>query len=70
MIDGVHFADHLCVVALGIGIDGTKHPLGVVEFLTNSPSLVSARSVKGAGVFDLRHPLGAAIGRDSRAGEV
>jgi hypothetical protein len=26
MIDGVHFADHLCVVALGIGIDGTKHP--------------------------------------------
>jgi hypothetical protein len=25
-IDGVHFADHLCVVALGIGIDGTKHP--------------------------------------------
>ena len=28
MIDGVHFADHLCVVALGIGIDGTKHPLG------------------------------------------
>ena len=28
MIDGVHFADHLCVVALGIDIDGTKHPLG------------------------------------------
>jgi putative transposase len=24
MIDGVHFGDHLCVVALGIGIDGTK----------------------------------------------
>jgi putative transposase len=23
MIDGVHFADHLCVVALGIDIDGT-----------------------------------------------
>ena len=31
MLDGVHFADHLCVVALGIGSDGTKHPLGVVE---------------------------------------
>ena len=29
MIDGVHFGDHLCVVALGIGIDGTKHPLGL-----------------------------------------
>ena len=25
MVDGVHFGDHLCVVALGIGIDGTKH---------------------------------------------
>ena len=27
MIDGVHFGEHLCVVALGIDIDGTKHPL-------------------------------------------
>ena len=24
MIDGVHFGEHLCVVALGIGIDGTQ----------------------------------------------
>jgi hypothetical protein len=31
MVDGVHFAGHCCVVALGIGIDGAKHPLGVVE---------------------------------------
>src|ERR687897_229746 len=31
MIDGVHFAGHCCVVALGIGIDGTKHPLRNVE---------------------------------------
>jgi putative transposase len=29
MIDGVHFGEHLCVVALGIGIDGVKHPLGL-----------------------------------------
>jgi putative transposase len=29
MVDGVHFAEHCCVVALGIGIDGTKHPLAV-----------------------------------------
>ena len=36
MIDGVHFADHLCVVALGIGIDGTKHPLAVVEGSTEN----------------------------------
>jgi putative transposase len=27
LIDGVHFAEHLCVVALGITIDGTKVPL-------------------------------------------
>ena len=26
MIDGVHFAEHCCIVALGIGIDGTKAP--------------------------------------------
>ena len=29
MIDGVHFGEHLCVVALGIGLDGTKYPLGL-----------------------------------------
>jgi transposase-like protein len=40
MIDGVHFADHLCVVALGIGIDGTKHPLGVVEGDTENATIV------------------------------
>ena len=31
MVDGVHFGEHLCVVALGIGIDGTKYPLGLAE---------------------------------------
>src|ERR1035438_6936361 len=36
MVDGVHFADHLLVVALGIGIDGTKHPLAVVEGSTEN----------------------------------
>ena len=40
MIDGVHFADHLCVVAMGIGIDGTKHPLGVVEGDTENTTVV------------------------------
>jgi putative transposase len=40
MIDGVHFAEHLCVVALGIGIDGTKHPLGVVEGSTENATVV------------------------------
>jgi putative transposase len=40
MIDGVHFADHLCVVAMGIGIDGTKHPLGLVEGDTENATVV------------------------------
>jgi transposase-like protein len=40
MIDGVHFADHLCVVALGIALDGTKHPLAVVEGSTENTTLV------------------------------
>ncbi|MGH3734238.1 MAG: IS256 family transposase, partial [Micromonosporaceae bacterium] len=29
MVDGVHFGEHTCVVALGIDIDGTKHPLSL-----------------------------------------
>jgi putative transposase len=41
MVDGVHFAGHLCVVALGIGIDGTKHPLGLVEGSTENTTLVT-----------------------------
>jgi len=31
MIDGVHFGEHCCVVALGVGIDGVKHPLALDE---------------------------------------
>ncbi|MGI8678499.1 MAG: IS256 family transposase [Jatrophihabitans sp.] len=41
MIDGVHFGDHLCVVALGIGIDGVKHPLGLAEGSTENTSVVT-----------------------------
>ena len=41
MIDGVHFGEHLCVVALGIGIDGIKHPLGVVEGATENTTVVN-----------------------------
>ena len=40
MVDGVHFAGHLCVVALGIDLDGTKHPLAVVEGSTENTTLV------------------------------
>jgi len=41
LIDGVHFGEHLCVVALGIGIDGVKHPLGLVEGSTENTSVVT-----------------------------
>ena len=41
MIDGVHFGEHLCVVALGIGIDGIKHPLGLVEGSTENTTVVT-----------------------------
>ena len=40
MIDGVYFAEHLCVVALGIDIEGTKHPLGLVEGSTENTTVV------------------------------
>jgi putative transposase len=41
MIDGVHFGEHTCVVALGIGIDGVKHPLGVEEGSTENAAVVT-----------------------------
>jgi putative transposase len=45
MIDGVHFVEHLCVVALGITSDGTKVPLGLVEGSTENATVV--RSLLG-----------------------
>ena len=40
MVDGVHFGEHCCVVALGIGLDGAKHPLALVEGSTENATLV------------------------------
>jgi putative transposase len=40
MVDGVHFADHCCIVALGIDINGIKHPLAIVEGSTENTTLV------------------------------
>jgi putative transposase len=42
MVDGVHFADHLCVVALGITIEGTKVPLAVEAGSTENATLVTS----------------------------
>ena len=45
MVDGVHFGEHTCVVALGIGIgigiDGVKHPLAVEEGSTENATVVT-----------------------------
>src|SRR3954471_11825261 len=40
MIDGVHFAEHCCVVALGIDLDATLHPLALAEGSTENTALV------------------------------
>ena len=65
MIDGVHFAGHCCVVALGIGIDGTKHPLGVVEGDTENGHLPAGRTVVMT-LVDSRIPIrGVRRGRGS-----
>jgi len=42
MVDGVHFADHVCVVALGITIDGVKVPLAIEEGSTENATLVTS----------------------------
>src|SRR5918993_1237268 len=59
MIDGVHFAEHCCVVALGIAIDGTKHPLALVEGSTENAAL--------AHELDKTHPGAAASLREGLA---
>jgi putative transposase len=58
MIDGVHFGEHLCVVALGIGIDGTKHPLGLVEGSTENTTVVTdlLTDLRGRGL-DTTRPI-------------
>jgi len=42
MIDGVHIGDHCMVVALGIGADGTKTPLGLWEGATENTAVVKS----------------------------
>jgi len=41
MVDGIRVADHCCVVALGITIDGTKVPLGLAEGATENATVVT-----------------------------
>jgi putative transposase len=41
MIDGVHFGQSVCIVALGIDEQGTKHPLALVEGSTENATVVT-----------------------------
>jgi hypothetical protein len=41
MIDGIRVAEHTCVVALGITLDGTKVPLALAEGATENASVVT-----------------------------
>jgi putative transposase len=41
MVDGIRVAEHCCVVALGITIDGTKIPLALAEGATENASVVT-----------------------------
>jgi putative transposase len=40
LVDGVRVAEHTCVVALGVTIDGTKVPLGLAEGATENATVV------------------------------
>jgi putative transposase len=40
LVDGIRVADHTCVVALGITIDGTKVPLALAEGATENATVV------------------------------
>jgi transposase-like protein len=42
MLDGVHVADACCVVALAIGADGTKVPVGLWLGDTENKTVVTA----------------------------
>ena len=41
LVDGIRVAEHTCVVALGITMDGTEAPLGLVEGATENASVVT-----------------------------
>src|SRR4051794_20474854 len=41
MIDGVHFGESVCIVALGIDADGVKHPLALAEGSTENATVVT-----------------------------
>ena len=74
MVDGVHFAEHCCVVALAITTDGTKIPVGLWLGDTENKTVVTAlladladRGLSAAGgllvVIDGAKALAAAVNK-------
>jgi putative transposase len=41
MVDGVHFGESVCVIALGIDSEGTKHPLALAEGSMENATVVT-----------------------------
>jgi putative transposase len=58
LVDGVRVAEHCCVVALGITIDGTKIPLALAEGATENATVVTDLLVglRERGL-DVTHPV-------------
>ena len=54
VIDSVHFGERTCVVALGIGVDGTRYPLAAGEGSTENATL--ATGLRGRGL-DVTPPV-------------
>ena len=54
MIDGVHFAEACCIVALGIDIEGNEHPPALVEGSTENVTLVTGLRERG---LDVTRPM-------------
>jgi transposase-like protein len=42
LIDGVHFAEHVVLAAVGVDVDGVKHPLGLREGATENAAACTA----------------------------
>jgi transposase-like protein len=54
----VHFGESCCIVALGVDLDGTKHPLALVEGSTENATLVTEllTGLRERGL-DVTHPM-------------
>jgi hypothetical protein len=49
MVETVHFGEHICVVALGIDVDGVGHPFLLGDVSTDTTNLVTDMIVGSRG---------------------